>query len=212
VLVDTAGLRRESRVTDPIEFYSATRALRAVSRADLVLLVIDIGREPAKQDAHLASVSAEQRKGLIVVFNKWDLVDSPADAREAIEEEFLKVYPYLEHVPRLYVSALTGKGTRQILPLCAKVYDQFTRQIPTSELNEAVHGILQRVRPAATSTGGHVKFYYAAQTKSRPPTFALFVNNPRYIRDNYVRYLEKGLREHFGFEGVPLQLDWRRSR
>jgi GTP-binding protein len=212
VIVDTAGLRREARVTDRIEYYSATRALRAVSRSDLALLVVDLGREPAKQDARLASVVAEQRKGLVVVFNKWDLVDAPMDAREAIEEEFLRQYPFLSHVPRLYVSALTGKGVHQILPVCARVYDQFVKQIPTSELNTALHEILNRVRPAASSSGGHVKFYYAAQTKTRPPTFALFVNNPRYIRDNYVRYLDKGLRERFGFEGVPLQLEWRRSR
>ncbi len=212
VIVDTAGLRRETRVNDPIEYYSVTRALRAVSRADLVLLVIDLNREPAKQDAHLAGLAFEHRKGLMVVFNKWDLVESPTDAREAIEEEFVRIYPFLSHVPRLYVSALTGKGTKQILPLCGKMYEKFARQIPTAELNTVVHDILNRVRPAASSSGGHVKFYYAAQTKTRPPTFALFVNNPRYIRDNYVRYLEKGLREHFGFEGVPIQLEWRRSR
>jgi GTP-binding protein len=212
VLVDTAGLRRETRVKDPVEFYSVTRALRAVSRADIVLLVIDVGREPAKQDAKLASIAEEQRKGLVVVFNKWDLVDDPTQAREAIDEMFLKVYPFLAHVPRLFVSALTGKGTHLILPTCARVYEQFARQIATSELNTVVHSILNRVRPAATRTGHHVKFYYAAQTGARPPSFALFVNNPRYLRENYVRYLENGLRERFGFEGVPLQLEWRRSR
>ncbi len=212
VLVDTAGLRREAKVNDPVEFYSVTRALRAVSRSDIVLLVIDLGREPANQDAKLASIAEEQRKGLVVVFTKWDLVDDPTTAREAIEEEFVKQYPFLEHVPRLYVSALRGKGTHQILPACGRVYDHFTKQIATSELNTVVRGILDKVRPAASSSGGHVKFYYAAQTGSRPPTFALFVNNPRYIRDNYVRYLSNGLRDRFGFEGVPLQLEWRRSR
>ena len=212
VLVDTAGLRRETKVTDPVEFYSVTRALRAVSRADVVLLVVDLGREPARQDAKLAAMSEEQRKGIVVVFNKWDLVDDPREAREAIEEEFLRVYPFLRHVPRLYVSATTGKGTREILPTVAKVYEQYTRQIATSELNTVVHAILDKVRPAASSSGGHVKFYYAAQTGTRPPSFALFVNNPRYIRDNYVSYLENGLRERFGFEGVPIQLEWRRSK
>jgi GTP-binding protein len=212
VLVDTAGLRRETKVNDPVEFYSVTRALRAVSRSDIVLLVIDLGREPAKQDAKLASIAEEQRKGLVVVFNKWDLVDDPTTAREAIEEEFVKQYPFLEHVPRLYVSATSGKGTHQILATCARVYDHFTKQIATSELNTVVRAILDKVRPAASASGGHVKFYYAAQTGSRPPTFALFVNNPRYIRDNYVRYLSNGLRDRFGFEGVPLQLEWRRSR
>jgi GTP-binding protein len=211
VLVDTAGLRRETRVKDPVEFYSVTRALRAVSRADIVLLVVDVGREPARQDARLAALVAEQRKGLVVVFNKWDLVEAPEEAREAIESEFLRVYPFLDHVPRLYVSAATGTGVKRILPACVTVFQEFTKKISTSVLNAAVHQILDRVRPPATSQGRHLTFYYAAQTGSRPPTFALFVNNPRYRAQNYVSYLESGLRRRFGFEGTPIVLEWKRS-
>ena len=211
MLVDTAGLRREPRVQDPVEFYSVTRALRAVSRADLVLLVVDVGREPARQDAKLAALSEEQRKGLVVVFNKWDLVEEPDAAKKLIEEEFLRVYPFLDHVPRLYVSALTGKGIGKILPTAIAVFDEFTRQIPTSALNEAIGQILNRVTPPATADGKHLKFYYAAQTGTRPPTFALFVNNPRYRAKNYVSYLESGLRKRFGFQGTPIVLDWKKS-
>jgi len=210
-LVDTAGLRRETRVHDPVEFYSVTRALRAVSRADIVLLVIDVGREPARQDAKLAALAEEQRKGLVVVFNKWDLVDDPEAARAAIEKEFLEVYPFLEHVPRLYVSALSGKGVAKILPTAVSVFGEFTRSIATSTLNEAIGQILDRVRPPATAEGRHLKFYYAAQTGTRPPSFALFVNNPRYRAKNYVSYLESGLRRRFGFQGTPILLEWKRS-
>ena len=211
LLVDTAGLRRDTRVTDKVEFYSVTRALRAVSRADIVLLVIDVGREPARQDAKLAALAEEQRKGLIVVLNKWDLVEDPTEAKAAIEEEFTKVYPFLEHVPRLYVSALAGKGLGKILPTAISVFQEFTRTITTSVLNEAVGQILNRVRPPATASGRHLKFYYAAQIGSRPPSFALFVNNPRYRAKNYVSYLESGLRTRFGFEGTPIVLEWKRS-
>jgi len=211
LLVDTAGLRRDTRVTDKVEFYSVTRALRAVSRADIVLLVIDVGREPARQDAKLAALAEEQRKGLIVVLNKWDLVEDPTEAKAAIEEEFTKVYPFLEHVPRLYVSALAGKGLGKILPTAISVFQEFTRTIATSVLNEAVGQILNRVRPPATASGRHLKFYYAAQIGSRPPSFALFVNNPRYRAKNYVSYLESGLRTRFGFEGTPIVLEWKRS-
>ncbi|MGE5178010.1 MAG: ribosome biogenesis GTPase Der [Bacteroidota bacterium] len=210
-LVDTAGLRRETRVNDPVEFYSVTRALRAVSRADIVLLVIDVGREPARQDAKLAALAEEQRKGLVVVFNKWDLVEDPAAARAAIEEEFTKVYPFLEHVPRLYVSALTGKGMDRVLPAAVAVFGEYTRTIPTSVLNDAIGQILDRVRPPATAEGRHLKFYYAAQNGSRPPSFALFVNNPRYRAKNYVSYLESGLRRRFGFQGTPIVLEWKKS-
>lgn len=210
-LVDTAGLRRETRVHDPVEFYSVTRALRAVSRADIVLLVIDVGREPARQDAKLAALAEEQRKGLVVVFNKWDLVEEPEAARKAIEEEFTKVYPFLEHVPRLYVSARTGSGIGRILPATIAVFGEYTKSITTSVLNEAVSQILDRVRPPATSEGRHLKFYYAAQIGNRPPSFALFVNNPRYRAKNYVSYLESGLRRRFGFEGTPIILEWKRS-
>ncbi len=211
LLVDTAGLRREPRVQDPVEFYSVTRALRAVSRADIVLLVIDVGREPARQDAKLAALAEEQRKGLVVVFNKWDLVEEPDAAKKDIEEEFLKIYPFLDHVPRLYVSALTGKGVGKILPTAVSVFEEYTRQITTSSLNEAIGQILNRVTPPATSEGRHLKFYYAAQIGTRPPSFALFVNNPRYRAKNYVSYLEGGLRKRFGFQGTPIVLEWKKS-
>ncbi len=211
VLVDTAGLRRERNVTDPIEFYSMTRALRAVSRAQIVLLVVDVGREPAKQDAKLAALAEEQRKGIVVVFNKWDLVETPDETREAIEEEFIRIYPFLDFVPRLYVSATEGRGIAKILPTCVAVHREFSRSIPTSELNKAIHDILRRVSPPATASGRHLKFYYAAQTGTRPPVFSLFVNNPRYRQKNYVSYLESGLRSHFGFEGTPIVLEWKAS-
>jgi GTP-binding protein len=211
VLVDTAGVRRETKVTDPIEYYSVTRALRAVSRSDLVLLVIDVSREPGVQDARLAALAEEQRKGIVVVFNKWDLVEHPAEARPAIEEEFVRLYPFLDFVPMLFVSATTGAGVGKILPACASVYAEFSRSIQTAELNRAVHDILNRVRPPATTQGRHLKFYYAAQTGTRPPTFSLFVNNPRYRHRNYVSYLERGLRRRFGFQGTPIVLEWKGS-
>ena len=211
LLVDTAGLRREPRVQDPVEYYSVTRALRAVSRSDIVLLVIDVGREPARQDAKLAALAEEQRKGLVVVFNKWDLVEEPDAAKKDIEEEFLKVYPFLDYVPRLYVSALTGRGMGKVLPTAITVFQEFTRQIPTSALNEAIGQILGRVSPPATAEGRHLKFYYAAQIGTRPPSFALFVNNPRYRAKNYVSYLEGGLRKRFGFQGTPIVLEWKKS-
>ncbi len=212
VLVDTAGMRRESKVHDPVEFYGITRALRAVSRADIVLLVVDVSREPAKQDARLAALAEERTKAIVVVFNKWDLVEDPSGARETIEEEFARLYPFLGHAPRLYVSARTGTGIGKIFPACHRVYREYARMIPTPELNKAVHDLLNRVRPPATPEGRHLKFYYAAQTATKPPTFALYVNNPRYRIKNYVSYLERGLRERFGFQGIPIVLDWKRSQ
>jgi GTP-binding protein len=211
-LVDTAGMRREAKVHDPVEFYGITRALRAVSRADIVLLVVDLSREPAKQEARLAALAEERTKAIIVVFNKWDLVSDPQQARPAIEEEFTKMYPFLEHAPRLYVSAKTGWGVGKILPMSERVYREYSRQISTPELNKAVQEILNRVRPPATPSGKHLKLYYAAQTSTKPPTFALYVNNPRYRIKNYVSYLERGLRERFGFQGIPIVLDWKRSQ
>jgi GTP-binding protein len=211
VLVDTAGLRRTTRITDPVEYYSVTRALKAVSRSDIVLLVVDVSREPSRQDARLASVAAEERKGIVVVFNKWDLVDDPEKARGAIEEAFHGIYPFLDHAPRLYVSALSGSGCGRILPACEAVHREYTRTIETAELNRAVHAMVDRVRPPATSAGRHLKFYYATQTGVRPPTFAMFVNNPRYLSKNYVSYLERKMREQYGFAGSPILFDWKRS-
>jgi GTP-binding protein len=212
VLVDTAGMRKESKVHDPVEFYGITRALRAISRADIVLLVVDISREPARQEARLAALAGERTKAIVVVFNKWDLVENQSESRKAIEEEFARLYPFLEHAPRLYVSAKTGAGVAKILPSSERVYRDYARLIPTPELNKAVQDILNRVRPPATPAGKQLKFYYAAQTSTKPPTFALYVNNPRYRLKNYVSYLERGLRERFGFQGIPIVLDWKRSQ
>ncbi len=212
VLVDTAGMRREAKVHDPVEFYGITRALRAISRSDIVLLVVDVAREPARQEARLAALAEERTKAIVVVFNKWDLVEDQGTSRKAIEDEFTRMYPFLEHAPRLYVSAKTGAGVARVLPASAKVYREYARMIPTPELNKAVQEILNRVRPPATPSGKHLKFYYAAQTSTKPPTFALYVNNPRYRIKNYVSYLERGLRERFGFQGIPIVLDWKRSQ
>jgi GTP-binding protein len=211
VLIDTAGLRRASRVREPVEYYSVTRALKAVSRSDLVLLVVDVSREPARQDAHLASLAAEEKRGILVLFNKWDLVERPADAREAIEEAFHAIYPFLDHAPKLYVSARTGLGCRKILPASATVYREYTRTIETAQLNRALRAIIERVGPPATRSGRHLRIYYGTQTGTRPPTFAMFVNNPRYLSKNYVSYLERKMREQFGFEGSPILFDWKRS-
>jgi GTP-binding protein len=211
VLVDTAGMRRAPRIQDPIEYYSVTRALKAVSRSDIVLLVVDVSREPSRQDARLASLAAEERKGIVVVFNKWDVVERPEEARRAIEEAFLGIYPFLDYAPRLYVSALSGAGCARILPACGAVHREFTRTIETAQLNKALHAIVDRVRPPATAAGRHIKFYYATQTGTRPPTFAMFVNNPRYLAKNYVSYLERKMREQYGFGGSPIVFDWKRS-
>lgn len=211
VLIDTAGLRRASHVQDPVEYYSVTRALKAVSRADLVLLLVDATREPARQDARLAALAAEEGRGILVAFNKWDLVEARARAREAIEEAFGAIYPFLEHAPRLYVSALTGAGCDRILPACAAVHREYSRSIDTGQLNRALRSFLDRVRPPATATGRHLRIYYATQTGTRPPTFAMFVNNPRYLSKNYVSYLERKMRERFGFKGSPIRFDWKRS-
>ncbi len=196
---------------DPVEFYSVTRALRAISRADLVLLVLDVAREPSRQDARLAALAEAQGKGIVVVFNKWDLVDDPVGVKALIEEEFVRQYPFLDFVPRLYLSAVSGKGVSKVLPACTEVFQEYTRSIPTSELNRAVQEILGRVTPPDTPSGRHLKLYYAAQTGSRPPTFSLFVNNPRYRQQNYVSYLERELRRRFGFQGTPIVLEWKAS-
>jgi len=211
VLVDTAGLRRTPRVQDAVEYYSVTRALKALSRADLVLLVVDVTREPSRQDARLAAMAAEERKGIVIAFNKWDTVERPAEARGAIEEAFIGIYPFLGYAPRIYVSALTGAGCGKILPACEAVHREYTRTVETAVLNRSLHAMLDRVRPPATAAGRHVKFYYATQTGTRPPTFAMFVNNPRYLAQNYVSYLERKMREQFGFEGSPIVFDWKRS-
>lgn len=208
VLIDTAGIRRRGRIAGGIEKYSVLRALRAVGRSDVCLLVIDAGEGPTAQDAHLAGYIVEAGKGIIVVVNKWDLMKktgvSVADYTARVRGE-LKFAPY---APIILVSARTRLRIGEIMPTVLRVSQERTKRIPTSVLNNVVGRAVETHNPPS-KRGRQLRIYYAAQVEVEPPTIVFFVNDATLVHFSYERFLENRLRDAFGFEGTPIKLGFR---
>lgn len=210
--IDTAGLRRRSKVVDEIEFYSTLRTERAIEQADVCVLVVDAAVGLHAQDLRIADGALEQGAGLIVAVNKWDLIGEkePNTARKG-ETAAKEGAPTLAGVPFVYVSALTGLRARKILELILDVADQRQRRIATAEVNRTLRELVQRNQPAQKS-GREVKLLYASQVGTAPPTFAVVSNHPDAVSESYRRYLVNGFRAAWGFSGVPIRLQFRRKR
>ncbi len=209
VLIDTAGIRRKGRIQRGVEKYSVLRALRAIDRADVVLLLIDAVEGATAQDAHIAGYILEEAKSVVVVVNKWDLVKKDAYTMQIYLEHVYAVLRFLDYVPVLFISALTGQRVDQVLPTALRVQDARMIRIATAELNRILQEAVARHAPPSKA-GKRLKFYYATQARVDPPTFVFFVNDPRLVHFSYERYLENRLREHYGFLGTPLRLSFRK--
>ena len=210
-LIDTAGVRRKSRVKEAVEYYSVLRSLKAVERADLALLLLDAEEGIAEQDQRLAGYIDEAGRGLILVVNKWDLIEGRREARREWLEDIARAFSFAPYAPVAFISALTGSRVQQLFPLFDGVRQELYRRVPTSLLNELVSDA-QAVNPPPSHKGKRLKIYYAAQVAVKPPTFTFFVNNPQFMHFSYRRYLENRIREAFGFGGVPLRLKIRPRR
>jgi len=211
VFIDTAGLRRQSRIDERLEYYSALRTERAIRRADVCLLLIDATEPVHAQDLRIAERAWEAGCGLIIVANKWDLVEKDANTAAAYERKLRERAPSLRWVPILFASALTGQRVRRVLDLILEVAAERSRRIPTSEVNEVVSA-LQAKQPPAAYRGQTVRLLYATQAETAPPTFVIFVNHPKGITANYLRYLNNGFRAQWGFMGTPLRIRIRGRR
>jgi GTP-binding protein len=198
VFVDTAGMRRRAKIDDAAEYYSLVRALRAIDDADIALLVIDALEGVTGQDQRLAERVDAAGCPIVVLLNKWELIDDP-DRRLDIETELNRKLAFLGDAPVLKISALTGKGVHRLRPVLAGAIEQYHRRVPTREVNKVIADAQQR-QPA----GGGAKVMYAVQGATDPPTFTLFVN--RELPQHYLRYLERMLREAFKFGSTPLKL------
>jgi GTP-binding protein len=198
VFVDTAGMRRRSRIDDPAEYYSLVRALRSIDDADIALLVIDATEGITGQDQRLAERIDAAGCPILIVLNKWELITDPDD-RLAVLAELARKLAFLGEAPVLKVSALTGKGVHKLRPVLQEAIAQYHRRVPTKDVNKVLAEAQQR-QPAA----GGAKVLYAVQGASDPPTFTLFAN--RELPQTYVRYLERSIREAFGFGSTPLKL------
>lgn len=210
-LIDTAGVRRKSKVKEAVEYYSVLRALKAVERADVALLLLDAEQGSAEQDQRLAGYVDKAGRGLIIGVNKWDLITGRKEARREWLDRIGRDFAFVSYAPVLFFSALTGSRVEQLFPLITRVHRELYKRIPTALLNELVEDALA-VNPPAAAKGKQLKIYYAAQISGRPPTFAFFVNNPRLVHFSYRRYLENRLREAFDFTGTPLRLNFRARR
>jgi GTP-binding protein len=209
-LIDTAGIRRRGRIAPGVEKYSVLRALRAIDRADVAVLVLDAQEGITAQDAHIAGYIQEGAKGVVLVLNKWDLVEK----NPRVQAEWLQVVrrnlQFLDYAPLLFVSALTGRGVRRVLDAAIAAAQEHRRRVPTGRLN-AVIGQAIEEHPLYVN-GKQFKIFYATQSDVRPPTFVFFCNDPELLHFSYRRYLENRLRQAFGFEGTGLKLVFRGRR
>jgi GTP-binding protein len=203
--VDTAGIRRKGKTEKGPEVLSVVMARRYLERADLCLLVVDATEGITNQDAHIGGYAWEAGRGVALVVNKWDLIDDRERARDRLEDQAARQLKFMRHAPRIYLSALTGKGVHRIFPALQRQHEAFRRRISTSELNSVVRSAWDRRPPPAAGKRGP-KLYYCSQVRSGPPNFVLFTNLHKPPHFSYLRYLENVLRETYGLDGVPIRV------
>lgn len=211
IFVDTAGLRRQSKIDDGVEFYSSLRTRRAIDSSDVCVLMIDATEGLQNQDLKIATMAWEAGRGLILVINKWDLYEDKTDkSADKFRKEAIEKAPYFKFVPFLFTSAITGQRVTKALDLVLEVQEQRTRRITTSQVNDALEEMVARRQPPQAA-GREVKLNYATQVEIEPPTIAVFGNHPEAIPEHYIRFLHNGFREKWGFTGSPLRIILRRK-
>ncbi len=212
LLVDTAGVRRKTRIGDPLERFVSLRSIRAIERCHVALLMVDATEGITTQDARLAELVIDRGRALVLLINKWDLTKDLEDVdSRAIGDQIHMRLPHATWAPHLFISARTGKGVHRVLPLVDRVFQAFNTRLPTGRLNR----FLEEAVNAHTVPQRHhrpVRLYFATQARVRPPTFVLWSNTPQGVPPSYKRYLQNRLREQFGFEGTPLKLHFRERR
>lgn len=210
ILVDTAGLRRRTKVHENVEFYATLRTEMAIRNCDVAVLIIDATIGLEAQDIHVLKEAEALKKGLVIVVNKWDLIEKETNTARDTERAIRERLQTLDYVPVLFVSALTGKRAHRVLDICLEIMQSAATRIPTSELNQTMQRVIYRHHPPSWR-GRHVQIKYVSQVGVSPPLFAFFCNHPQGIGTGYARYLENQLREVYGFEGVPVTLAFRRK-
>jgi GTP-binding protein len=209
-LIDTAGIRRRGKIEPGVEKFSVLRSLRAIERADVVLLVLDATQGVVLQDAHIAGFVLESRRSTVVVVNKWDAVVKDSFSEEAFRELIRKELNFLDYVPVLFVSAKTGQHAGDILPTALQVQEERLVRIPTTELNQILREAQAKHAPPARS-GRKLRIHFGSQVKADPPTFLFHVNDPVLVHFSYRRFLENQIRKHYPFLGTPLIFSFRKK-
>ncbi|MDQ3082571.1 MAG: ribosome biogenesis GTPase Der, partial [Gemmatimonadota bacterium] len=210
VFIDTAGLRRQARVDDGIEFYSSLRSRRAIDRSDICILVIDATQGLHNQDLKIAALAWESGRGLIVVVNKWDLAEKETNSAFKFQKEAGEKAPFFKFVPFIFTSATSGQRITRILEVVLQVEAERAKRISTSHVNTRLEELIARRQPPQAA-GREVKLNYATQVETSPPMIAVFGNNPDLVQEHYIRYLHNGFRESWGFTGSPLRVVMRKK-
>lgn len=204
-VIDTAGIRKKGNIDEDVEYYSVVRALAAVRRSDVTVIVIDADKGISEQDVKIAGYVHEQGKPSLIVMNKWDLVEKDTNTVNVFNKKIATELKFMSYFRTLYLSALTGKRVDKLLSEVDYVYANATRRVSTGTLNDVLSDLLS-VNEPPTKNGRKLKIYYATQPDTLPPTFILFVNDEKLIHFSYLRYLENGLRNAFDFSGTPIRI------
>ena len=204
-LIDTAGIRKRGKIEHGVEQYSVLRSFKAIERADVALLVIDATTGITSQDAHIAGFILEEWKSCVVVVNKWDAIDKNAFTMEDFTRKIRADLNFMDYVPLLFISAKTGQRVDQVLPMALRVQEERLARLTTSKINEVIHKA-QDAHPHPSHAGRQLKIYYGTQVRSDPPTFMIYVNEPKLMHFSYLRYLENQIRAEYGFLGTPIRI------
>jgi GTP-binding protein len=209
-LIDTAGIRRKKYVDDALELYSIVRTMKAIEECDVALVLVDATQGVTKQDARVLNDVIDARKGAVLVVNKWDLIEKETNTAARFEKEVHEMLVTLDYVPVQFISALTHQRHTKPLELALEIFEDRKKRIGTSELNNTLLADIEKIPPPAVQ-GKDLRINYITQVRIEPPVFAFFSNFPDLIPDSYKRYLERQLREHYGFSGVPVSMIFRRK-
>jgi GTP-binding protein len=210
ILVDTAGVRKKGKVKDDVEFYSVLRSLRALEESDVVIIVIDAERGMESQDVNLIALAQRQGKGMVIMVNKWDLIEKDSKTSDKFKKDILEKLAPIDYIPIIFASVLEKQRIFQVVEKAVEVFDNKTKKVQTSKLNDIMLREIEHYPPPSIK-GKLIQIKYITQVNARFPSFAFFCNLPQYIQESYQRYLENKIREHFTFEGVPVRLIFRKK-
>ncbi len=204
-LIDTAGIRRRGKIEQGVEQYSVLRSFKSIERADVALLMIDATTGITAQDAHIAGFILEEWKSCVVLVNKWDAIEKDGETMDAFTAKIRNDLNFMDYVPILYISAKTGQRIEQVMPMALRVQEERLARLTTSTINEIIHRA-QDAHPHPTHAGRALKMFYGTQVRSDPPTFMIYVNDPKLMHFTYLRYLENQIRAEYGFLGTPIRI------
>lgn len=210
IITDTAGLRKKARVKEDIEFYSVLRSIRALEASDVCIVIIDAQNGLETQDLNIIGLANRNRKGIVLLVNKWDLIEKDTNTAKKFEDDIRSQLAGMDFIPIIFVSVLNKQRIHKAIETAIDVYESRSKKVTTSALNEALLPEIDRYPPPSLK-GKHIKIKYITQLPTHSPTFAFFCNLPQYIKGPYAKFLENKLREHFGFEGVPVNIVFRKK-